>query len=348
MLESHQKVALYMEGFLHSDYGKMGLGVVRFLENPIVGIIDTEHAGSNINREHPIERDIPIFEKLDQVIDRGAEVLLLGIAPSGGKIPDEWIPLIKHALNCGLSLINGLHDTLENKFADLIKRPDQWIWDVRMPQFIPQIASGHASKLSNKRLLMIGTDMACGKMTAGLEIYRWAKENDINSGFVATGQIGITIMGGGIPLDAMKVDHACGAVEQMVLNQKDRSLVVIEGQGSLLHPGSTATLPLMRGSCPTHMILCHRADKITLRNPESIKIPPLKDFIDLNESLASAVGTFGSPKVMGVALNTSRLSEKDSLRYIGRLERELNIPVTDVVRYGVNKIVEGWATDYLQ
>lgn len=327
---------------MHSDYGKMGLGVARYLQNPIVGIIDSQNAGSNINKEHSIDREIPIFEKLDQVIDQGAEVLLLGIAPSGGKIPDTWLPLIEEALASGLCIINGLHDTLAQRFAHHIHDYKQWIWDVRVPQFIPKIASGRAAKLTNKRLLMIGTDMACGKMTAGLEIYRWAKKNQINTGFVATGQIGITLMGSGIPLDALKVDHACGAVEQIVLNQKAHNLVVIEGQGSLLHPGSTATLPLMRGSCPTHMILCHRADKTTLRHPESIKIPPLLDFIALNETLASVAGTYGKPKVVGIALNTVKLSEKKAQEFIAHLESELEIPVTDVVRFGVEKIVKDW------
>ena len=327
---------------MHSDYGKMGLGVARYLQNPIVGIIDSQNAGSNIKKEHSIDREIPIFEKLDQVIDQGAEVLLLGIAPSGGKIPDTWLPLIEEALASGLCIINGLHDTLAQRFAHHIHDYKQWIWDVRVPQFIPKIASGRAAKLTNKRLLMIGTDMACGKMTAGLEIYRWAKKNQINTGFVATGQIGITLMGSGIPLDALKVDHACGAVEQIVLNQKAHNLVVIEGQGSLLHPGSTATLPLMRGSCPTHMILCHRADKTTLRHPESIKIPPLLDFIALNETLASVAGTYGKPKVVGIALNTVKLSEKKAQEFIAHLESELEIPVTDVVRFGVEKIVKDW------
>jgi uncharacterized NAD-dependent epimerase/dehydratase family protein len=342
MLKPHQKVALYMEGYIHSDYGKMGLGVVRYLQNPIVGIIDSQHAGSNINKEHPIDRDIPIFEKLDQAIDQGAEVLLLGIAPSGGKIPDTWLPLIEEALERGLSLINGLHDQLAHRFADRIPNPTQWIWDVRVPQFTPEIASGRAAQLNNKRLLMIGTDMACGKMTAGLEIYRWALDKQINTAFVATGQIGITLMGSGIPLDALKVDHACGAVEQMVVNHSDCSLIVVEGQGSLLHPGSTATLPLMRGSCPTHMILCHRADKTILRHPESIKIPHLRDFIALNEAVASVAGTYGNPKVMGIALNTVKLSEKEAQQHIAHLESELKIPVTDVVRFGVEKIVRDW------
>ena len=95
----------------------------------------------------------------------------------------------------------------------------------------------------------------------------------------------------------------------------------------------------MRGSCPTDMILCHRADKVTLRNLEKIKIPELKDFIDLNESLASACGTYGTPKVIGIALNTSKLSKSDSLNYIVNLEKQTGLPVTDVIRFGVEKIV---------
>lgn len=342
MLKPDQNVALYMEGFLHSDYGKMGLGVIRYLQNPIVGIIDSQYAGSNINKEYPIDRDIPIYEKLDQVIDQGAEVLLLGIAPSGGKIPDTWLPLAEEALVRGLNLINGLHDQLADRLKKYIQNPTQWIWDVRVPQFTPEIASGRTAHLTNKRLLMIGTDMACGKMTAGLEIYHWAKQKNISAAFVATGQIGITLMGKGIPLDALKVDHACGAVEQMVVDHSDSSLVIIEGQGSLLHPGSTATLPLMRGSCPTHMILCHRADRTHLRKPESIKIPPLADFITLNEAVASVFGTYGKPKVMGVAVNSVKLTEKEAQQYVAQLESELMIPVTDVFRFGVEKIVRDW------
>ena len=340
MLKPHQRVALYMEGYIHTEYVKMGLGVMRYLQNPIVGIIDSNHAGRNINQEYTIDRDIPIYKKLDQVIDQGAEVLILGIAPSGGKIPDTWHSVIQEALDSGLSIINGLHDSLGPSFSDHIQNPTQWIWDVRVPQFTPKIASGRAAKLTNKRLLMIGTDMACGKMTAGLEIYHWAQNNKIDTAFVATGQIGITLMGSGIPLDALKVDHACGAVEQMVVNNSERSLVVVEGQGSLLHPGSAATLPLMRGTCPTHMILCHRADKTTLRNPESIKIPDLRDFITLNESLASVAGTYGNPKVVGIALNTVNLPEKEAKKYIINLESEFKIPVTDVLRFGVEKIVK--------
>jgi uncharacterized NAD-dependent epimerase/dehydratase family protein len=58
--------------------------------------------------------------------------------------------------------------------------------------------------------------------------------------------------------------------------------------------------------------------------------------------LASVLGTFGKPKVMAVAVNTVSFNEKDALAYIDKLESTLKIPVTDVVRFGVEKIVAGW------
>jgi len=182
--------------------------------------------------------------------------------------------------------------------------------------------------------------MAVGKMTAGLELYSHYLKQKVNIGFVATGQIGITVTGKGIPLDAFKVDHACGAVEQVVLEQKDKEIILVEGQGSLLHPGSTATLPLMRGSCPTHLILCLRAEKQNLRSPENIRIPDLKKFIQLNESLCSVLGTYPQAKVVGIAANTSTFSAVEAQNYIIDLEKQLDLPVSDPIRFGMEKIAK--------
>ena len=341
MLKSTQKIAVYMEGHIDSDYGKMGTGVVRYLKNPIVGVIDKKLAGKQMREFMDTTKEVPILATLKEAILKGAEVLVLGIAPSGGKIPESWNPVIEEALDNGLSIVNGLHDVLNERWSQHIKNPlKQWIWDVRIPLFTPEIATGKASQLQNKRVLFIGTDMAVGKMTAGLELYSWLLEHKKKVGFVATGQIGITITGKGIPLDAFKVDHACGAVEQVVLDQADKDIILIEGQGSLLHPGSTATLPLMRGSCPTHLILCLRAEIKTLRSPEHIKIPDLNDFIALNESLASVFGTFPMSRVIGIAANTSMLSEKDAKAYLSKTSKHTGLVTTDPIRYGIAPIGE--------
>ena len=349
MLDPKLNVAVYMEGHIDSDYGKMGMGVVRYLKNPIVGIVDSKYAGKNIyeiDEFNDINKDIKVYKNLKQVVELGAKVLILGIAPSGGKIPHEWNSIIEEAIDSGLSIVNGLHDLLSPKWDDRIKdKKSQWIWDVRVPQFIPEIATGKVAKINNKRVLFIGTDMAVGKMTAGLELYKDLIKRDVNVGFVATGQIGITITGKGIPLDAYKVDHACGAVEQSVLGEKEKEIVIIEGQGSILHPGSSATLPLMRGSCPTHLVLCTRADKNTLRSPENIIIPDLNDFISLNESLVSVFGTYPKAKVIGICANTSMLNKEEAELFMKKLNNKTGIIVLDPIRQGVKELTDKLVQD---
>jgi uncharacterized NAD-dependent epimerase/dehydratase family protein len=237
-----------------------------------------------------------------------------------------------------MSIINGLHDQVYPQFKKYITETNQWIWDTRVPKFIPKIGSAKSANLNNKRVLMIGTDMAAGKMTVGLELYSYLRDKQIETGFVATGQVGITVTGKGIPLDAYKLDHACGAVEAAVIEQKDKDVVIVEGQGSILHPGSSATLPLMRGTCPTHMILCHIARNDSLRSLENIKIPDLKKFITLNEELSSVFGTYPKSKVIGVALNTVEMSDNDAKEFIKNTEKNTGLPATDVIRYGGEKI----------
>ena len=338
MLQASDKIALFMEGHLQSDYGKMGFGVLRYAKNEIVAVVDRQFAGQDLAKITGIPHQAPIVNSIEESQKKGANVLIIGISPSGGRIPQDWLVLIEAAIKAGMSVVNGLHDLLSQRFQDLCQGKNQWIWDIRVPQTTPPIATAKAATLENKRILFVGTDMAAGKMTAALELFDWAKKENIDSGFVATGQIGITLTGSGIPLDAYKVDLACGAVEEAVLAEREKEWILVEGQGSLLHPGSTATLPLMRGSCPTHLILCHRAEKSHLKFPENIKIPPLKDFIALNEALVNVCGTYPKAKVVGIALNTSALSETEAREVIAKIEADTASPTTDVVRFGCEKI----------
>lgn len=339
MFEKSQPLAIYMEDSLHEDTGKMGFGVMRYSEHPIACVVDSKSEGMTVREACGQPYDVPVVGSIQAALDLGSQILVLGTAPSGGKLPGEWVTAIEEGLTSGMSLINGLHDRLESRFGHLLKADSrQGIWDVRLPRIDPQIGAARAASLENKRVLMVGTDMAIGKMTAGLEIYKWLREKNVLTSFVATGQIGITVTGKGIPLDAIKVDQAAGAVESVVLAEKDSDVIIIEGQGSLLHPGSTATLPLMRGSCPTHLILCHKAGRTHLRKPNHIKIPPLKEFIKLNEDLACVCGSLSPVKTIGVALNTFGLSNEEAAQTIRLIEAEVGLPVVDVVRQGAQRM----------
>jgi len=335
MLKPSDKVAIYMQDQLNGESGKMGFGAIRYLQNKIVAVIDSVQVGRSINVFIDTKLDIPIIATIEESKSLGANVLLLGIAPVGGKIPESWIPLIDSALDHGLSIINGLHDLLQPRYAEKLKAADSpWIWDVRVPTFTPAIGSAKALTHNGKRVLFVGTDGAVGKMTTALELFSALKEANHKVGFVATGQIGITVTGRGIPLDAFKVDYATGSVQAAVIEEAEKDIILIEGQGSLLNPGSTATLPLMRGSCPTHLVLCMRGDLSTLRDYPNIKIPNLKEFIKLNEALATVNGTYPAAKVIAVSVNTSKLDDASAQKVLKRVADEAGVPATDPVRYG--------------
>ncbi len=338
MLNRSQKLAIYMEGSSDQDTGKMGFGVLRYSPNPISCVIDTKFVGRDIADFGRSPRSAPIVGTIREAVDMGAEVLVLGIAPPGGLIPSSWYGALDEAVDWGLSLVNGLHDLLAPRYPKL--RPGQWVWDVRVEPPGLGTASGLAGKLNNKRVLMLGTDMAIGKMTAGLELQRGLIESGAKAEFVATGQIGITVTGAGIPLDAIRVDFAAGAVEREVLRYSDADVVIIEGQGSYIHPASTSPLPLTRGSCPTHIVMCHRAGQTALRRHPEIPIPPLRDFIRLCEDVAEVCGIYPRPKTIGIALNTSHLGKSEAGDAVKATEDELCLPCTDPVRFGVGPLIE--------
>lgn len=339
MLGRNQPLALYMEGNLIGDFAKMGHGILRYSPNPIACCIDSQYAGKRAQEVFDSPTDCPVVATVDEAKALGAEVMVLGIAPPGGLIPESWYPTIDEAVAKGLSIINGLHDLVGPRYPNL--PTGQWIWDIRIEPPGLGVATAQAARLQNRRVLLIGTDMAIGKMTAGLEIQKLAQSRGVTCEFVATGQIGITITGTGVPLDAIRVDFAAGAIEREVLRFAHAEVVLIEGQGALCHPASTANLPLLRGSMPTHLILCHRAGQTHLRRLPEIPLPPLREYVRLYEDLASVSGIFPRPKTVAVALNTVEVHTDDEARdWVKRTADEIGLPCTDPIRFGCAELVD--------
>lgn len=339
MLKREEPIAIYMEGSTLISNGKMGFGILRYSPNPIACVIDSEQAGKDAAELTGIPRNAPVVANVQEAIAKGAKVLVLGIAPAGGLIPTDWYPVIDEAIAEGMSVVNGLHDLLGPRYGNL--SGGQYVWDIRVEPSDIGVATGAASSLLSKRVLMIGTDMAIGKMTAGLELYRSLRERGVSTEFVATGQIGITLTGRGVPLDAIRVDYAAGAMEKAVVEASagGTEIVIVEGQGALAHPGSTANLPLLRGTMPTHLVLCHRAGQTHLQKLADVAIPHLGDYIRLYEDLASVGGTFPRPTTIGIALNTSHLDDHDAICAMAQVERETGLMTCDPVRFGPDRLV---------
>lgn len=332
-LTPNHRVAILLHQGLRGSQGKTGLAYLRYGTSKVVVIIDEEAAGESLTQLTGIQQAIPVVSNVTEALVYQPDVLLIGIAPSGGSLPETWWQDVQLGIKAGLSIANGLHTPMAPALGQL--QPGQWIWDMRQEPKGLGIGSGKARSLVCQRILTVGTDMSVGKMSTSLELHRAAQRKGIASQFLGTGQAGMMISGEGLCLDAVRVDFAAGAVEQWVLKLGNACDVLwIEGQGSLVHPGSTATLPLLRGSQPTGLILVHRFGQTHVRQLPDVVIPSLKAVIALYESVASVGGTFGSPKVKAIALNTAHLNETEAQAAIAKISEETGLPCSDVVRYG--------------
>ncbi len=341
MLSADAPVVLLQHGGLASLSGKTGLAMLRYRSGPIVAVVDPENAGADLAALTGIRRSVPVVADLAAALPHGPAVAVVGLAPSGGRLPEAVRVDLVAALRAGLNVASGLHSRLgEDPELAVLCRPGQWIWDLRREPPGLEVAAARAAALPCRRVLAVGSDMAVGKMSACLELVAAARRLGHQARFVGTGQAGILIAGSGVPLDAVRVDYAAGAVERAVLEAGGSldaaGLLFVEGQGSLCHPGSTATLPLLRGSQPTALLLVHRAGQTHVNNHPGVALPPLAELITAVEAVA-ALGRAGggaAPRVRGVALNTAHLNATEAERACSAVAAATGLPCGDPVRDG--------------
>ena len=150
-----------------------------------------------------------------EAVAAGANSVVVGVAPSGGALKAEWVTVLTEGIRSGLSLVSGLHRKLSEE-SDLVKAADasgQQLIDIRVPPASIPIATGR--RRSGKRLLMVGTDCCVGKKYSALSLHKALQERGTAATFRATGQTGILIAGGGIPMDAVVSDFLSGAAETL-------------------------------------------------------------------------------------------------------------------------------------
>ncbi len=350
MLSPDAPLVLLQHGGLDNLSGKTGLAMLRYREGPIVAVIDPSHAGADLQALTGIARAVPVVADMAAALAYGPAVAAVGLAPSGGRLPLEMRADVVAALQAGLCLASGLHSRLavDPEFAAIPLAPGQWIWDLRHEPADLEVATARCAALPCRRWLAVGSDMAVGKMSACLELQRAAQRAGLDARFVGTGQAGILISGQGVALDAVRVDYAAGAVEAAVLTAAQGAgadaWVLVEGQGSLAHPGSTATLPLMRGSQPTDLLLVHRAGQSHVRTrpgAAAVAIPPLPELIAACEALAALGRPDGlRPRVRAISLNTALLDGGEAAREAEQIAAITGLPVIDPVRQGGDQLLQ--------
>ena len=336
------RVAILAEGQLARQTAKTAIGVIRYAPYPIVAIIDSTKAGTDAVDAIGVGKGIPVVGTVDEALARGATVVLIGTAAPGGRIADPYRPHLRHALEAGATVWNGLH---ERVLADPLLRAAAEhgggrVWELREPPADLPIGGHRERRAGTHVVLTVGSDAAVGKMTVALEIVRALTRAGKRAVFVATGQTGIAIAGKGIAVDAVVSDFIAGAAERMVCDAAEGAdWVVVEGQGSLMHPGfSGVTLGLLHGAGPDRMVLCHDAAREMVKGFEREGLPlhSLRECIAPYELAAAWRRPPGYPpaRVVAVALNTQGLADEYAAEVIAAAAAETHLPAADPIREG--------------
>ncbi|HYC06117.1 MAG TPA: DUF1611 domain-containing protein [Azospirillaceae bacterium] len=271
---------------------------------------------------------------------RGARSLVVGIAAVGGALKPSWIACLVEALEAGLDIVSGQHSRLASfpALAEAAGRTERRLIDVRVPPAGLPVGTGR--KRVGKRLLTVGTDCALGKKYTALTLARALRDRDVPATFRASGQTGILIGGSGVPIDAVVADFLAGAAETLSPDAGDPNhWDVVEGQGSLFHPGYAAvTLGLLHGSQPDAIVLCHDPRRTCIDGYPDFPIPSLREAIDLYLTL----GRLTNPAIrcVGISLNTSGMAEAERQAVLERTAAETGLPCVDPIATGVGAIVE--------
>ncbi len=333
------------------DFGPMtsktANSIIRYQPDRVVAVLDRAQAGKTVQDVLGFGGEIPVVSSMDEGLALGADSVLIGIAPSGGRLPDAWRDWLRTALEHGCDIVSGLHTHIgdDAMLAEAARMHGRTISDLRKPPADLPIASGKAKELEALVVLTVGTDCNVGKMTAQLQLVKQLNGRGLATTFVPTGQTGIMIEGWGIAVDAVVADFIAGAAERItVQGGQDADIVLVEGQGSINHPGySGVTLGLLHGSCPDAMILCHQASRDHIgdyRKASWLEIPPLSKYVDMYEMIGSAVHP---TKVIGIAMNTYDLDAEAAWQACEAATRETGLPCTDPVRFDAAPLVDAIA-----
>jgi uncharacterized NAD-dependent epimerase/dehydratase family protein len=338
------RLVILAEGQFSFHHGKTAMGVIRYGSQPVSAVLDSTKAGQNVRSWFGDDArfDIPIVATLDEALrlTPPPTALLIGIAPTGGKLPVEWRATIMSAIEHGLDVLSGLHTFIgdDPEFAAAARRRGVDIVDYRRPPERQETSVGRRHGPGKRVILTVGTDCAIGKMSVALDLRRAAIEAGLSAAFVPTGQTGMMIEGWGVAVDRVVSDFVQGTCEWLIEEAESRGdWILIEGQGSLDHPAySSVTLGLIHGTTPHAMILVHKPgldDHDWDHLPDrTFPLAPLPEFIRIHEAVA---GLVAPSKVVAVALNTSLITDPaEARRAIAATEEETGLPCDDPVRFG--------------
>lgn len=323
------------EGRFGSTDGKTAHGLVRFTRRYRVrGVIDSTLAGRDaglVLDGH--ERGIPIFASLaDAVRGSGDEVthLVVGVATVGGALPAELRSTIADALRRGLHVDSGLHEFLgdDHEFASIASATGARIRDVRRPPRREELHfyTGKIAEVGCPRVAILGTDCAVGKRTTAWLLVQAFARAGIAAEMIGTGQTA-WMQGArfGVVLDSIVNDFVTGEIEHVVWTawrEARPRLIVIEGQGTLIHPAYPGGFEILGAARPEAVVLQHAPGREELEGFPGWPVAHPSRHVEVIRLVSGSA-------VIALTLSRERMTARELQTAADALARETGLRVVD-------------------
>ncbi len=316
-------------------------GTERFTIKGVVDCLETKglDAGMVLDGKN---RNIPVFENLQNALDtlQDIQFLVIGVATVGGRLPSNMLTTIIEAIHAGLSIVNGLHEYLNEKPAivALAKEKGVKLIDVRKPKTREQLSfwTGEIFKVTAPIVAVIGMDCAMGKRTTARMLRQACEAHGLKAEMIYTGQTG-WLQGGkyGFIFDSTLNDFVSGELENAIVTcwkETQPDFIFLEGQSSLRNPSGPCGLELLISGNAKNVILLFAPKRKYFDHDEKWgAIPSVESEIEIIEKLGS--------KVIALGIHTEDCTLEEAYDFQKKYEKQLNIPVLLPIQEGVDKIL---------
>lgn len=342
------RALVYCDGAFNTPNGKTAHGLVRFTERyEVVGVIDRKYAGQDAGQVlDGRPKGIPVFGDLESAISQlgpesGPESLVIGLAPDGGRLPEEARLSIRKALEMGMNVDSGLHDFLykDEELMAIAARNNCRVRDVRRTPDRDRLHffTGKIEEVDCLKIALLGTDSAIGKRTTAWILVHAFREAGLKAEMVGTGQT--AWMQGArysMIMDSCINDFVSGEIEHAVheaWSNESPDLIVIEGQGSLMNPAYPGGFEILAAGRPDYVILQHAPKRLEYDGFPGYSLHPIMEQI-------KAIEIISGKKVIAVTINHENMSEEEILPACTAILEETGLPAFDVLAYGADGLVQ--------
>lgn len=339
----NNKAIIYAEGRYQCADGKTAHGLVRHSKKfQIQCVIDSttpEGDAGDILDGH--FRNIPLVHDLKQAFSTyDAGTFIIGAVTEGGMLPPGYDTAVTLALHNGLDIVSGLHQFLSDipNFKKIAQQHNSKIIDVRkIFRDHRRFYTGEIDNVHSIRIAILGTDSAIGKRTIAVMLDEALKKQGKTSEMIYTGQTGW--MQGwphGIILDAMINDFVSGGIEGAIIdswNDTKPEYIIIEGQGSLVHPFFPGGYEILAAGKVHGFIVVHAPKRSNLDGFPAYPMPNPDRVIKIAELLTEK-------PLIAIGLNNENMNSADIQHYKKLYHQRYNVPIVEPLSEGVKNIID--------